>query len=99
MSFFSFLTGGSKTAEKVVDGVSSGIDAMFFTDEEKSRASQQILDWKLEYAKSTAGQSIARRVIAFAVTGMWCFVILLTVVVGLAFGKGSAGVDGDCRRG
>ena len=86
MSFWSFLTGGSRTAEKVVDGVTSGVDAMFFTEEEKSVANQKILDWKLEYAKATAGMSISRRVIAVSVTGMWMMLVVLMVIFGIAFG-------------
>lgn len=92
MGFFSFLTGGSKTAEKVIDGVSSGIDMAFFTDEEKSIASRAVLDWKLEYAKATAGQSISRRVIAFIVSGLWAFLIIISVVAGLINGKDSESV-------
>ncbi len=42
MGWLSFLTGESKTAEKVVDGAISGIDAMFFTAEEKAVANQKI---------------------------------------------------------
>ena len=47
MGWFSFLTGKSETAEKVVDGAISGIDAMFFTEEEKANANLKILEWKL----------------------------------------------------
>ena len=81
MGWFSWLTGNSNTAEKVVDGVSSGLDMMFFTDEEKSIASQKVLDFKIEYAKATQNQSIARRVIAFAITGVWVFLNLLAVTL------------------
>jgi len=93
MNFFSFLTGGSKTAEKVVDGVSSGLDAMFFTDEEKSVASQKILDWKLAYAKATAGMSISRRIIVCAVVTLWAFLVLLLIAIGLILGGKHANVE------
>lgn len=93
MGWFSFLTGESKTAEKMVDGVSNGLDAMFFTDEERSVANQKILDFKLEYAKATQGQSLARRMIAFAVTVMWLICVMLLVIMGLWLGKNSAQVD------
>lgn len=86
MSFFSFLTGGSKTAETVVEGVSSGIDAMFFTKEEKSVANQKILDWKLAYAKATAGMSISRRVIVCAVTAIWVILVLMLMALGVLLG-------------
>ena len=46
MGLLSFLTGKSETAEKVVDGAISGIDAAFYTKEEKAQAHQKVLDWK-----------------------------------------------------
>ena len=93
MGLFSFLTGKSETAEKVVDGAISGVDAMFYTDEEKAQANQKILDWKLAYATATQGQSLSRRMIAFAVTAAWLFIVMLLVVSGLLNGKDSAAVE------
>lgn len=85
MGIFSTLFSSSATTEKIVDGVVAGVDSMFYTDEEKSVANQKILDFKLEYAKTTQGQNIARRVIAFAVT--FLFVLLcLTIVTAKGFG-------------
>ena len=78
---FGWLFGNSDSANKVVDGVVSGIDSMFFTDQEKSIASQKVLDFKIEYAKHTQNQSIARRVIAFAITGLWAILNLLAVAL------------------
>ena len=92
MSIFSFLTGSSATAEKVVDGALSGLDAVFYTDEEKAVASQKILDWKLQYATATQGMSISRRVIAFTLCAAWLLLVLITVVIGLFFGGDSAEV-------
>ena len=92
MGWFSFLTGQSSTAEKVVDGAISGIDAMFFTQEEKSVANQKILDWKLKYASASQGMSISRRVITFTIAGAWLALVLLTVVVGLLLGGDHAKV-------
>jgi len=74
-----WLLGNSKMVEKVSDAVISTGDALFFTDEEKSIASQKILDWKIAYAKATQGQSIARRIIAIGVTFMWVLVGLLAL--------------------
>jgi hypothetical protein len=92
MGFLSFLTGQSSTAEKVVSGAISGIDAMFYTDEEKSVANQKILDWKLSYASATQGMSISRRVITFTISAAWLLLVLLTVAVGLLLGGDSAQV-------
>lgn len=79
---FQWLLGNSKAADTVVSGVSDGLDAMFFTDEEKSRANQKVLDFKIEYAKHTQNQSIARRVIAFIIAGIWGTLSLVVVVAG-----------------
>jgi hypothetical protein len=86
MSIFSFLTGTSATAEKAVDGIVSGLDAMVFTDEEKSQASMKVLDFKLKYAEATQGMSISRRVIAFTISAAWLLLVVLTVAVGLIAG-------------
>lgn len=80
MGWFGWITGGTETANKVVDGVVDGVDAMFFTNEEKSVANQKILDWKLKYAQASSGQNIARRVIAIGVFGLWALLIAIAVV-------------------
>ena len=92
MSIFSFLTGSSKTAETIVQGAVSGLDAAFFTDEEKSVASQKILDWKLQYASATQGMSISRRVITFSLSFAWLLLVFVLIAVGLLFGKDAAQV-------
>lgn len=79
MSFLSFLTGGSKAVDKGLDMVSKGLDMAVFTGEEKSIASQKILDWKLQWIKATGPQSVSRRVIAFMVVGLWVYLVLLGV--------------------
>lgn len=63
--------------DKVVDGAIKGLDATFYTPEEKAVAGQKILDWKLQYAKVTTGQDMARRVIAFGIVGLWIALVLL----------------------
>jgi hypothetical protein len=80
MAWYSWITGGSETAGKVVDGVISGVDAMFYTDEEKSIANQKILDWKLKYAQASSGQNIARRLIAVMVSSLWAIMLIVEVV-------------------
>jgi len=80
MGFIANLFGGGSTTNKIVDGVMSGADALFYTDEEKAVANQKILDFKLEWMKATQGQNIARRLIAIGVTLAWLLagVVVLT---------------------
>ncbi|MEE8423854.1 MAG: hypothetical protein V3S49_04880 [Thermodesulfobacteriota bacterium] len=86
MGFLSFIT-GSKSIDKIVDGAMRAGDALFFTDEEKSIASQKKLDWTLEYMKATAPQNVSRRVIAFVIVILWALLVLVAVVAG-GFARG-----------
>lgn len=92
MSLFSWLTGNSKAAETAVDGVVNGIDAMIFTDEERSQANMKALELKIEFARATAGMSISRRIIVVVVAGAWLFLVLLLAALGLWLGKEAEGV-------
>ncbi len=83
MSLFGWLTGGGDTANKVIETASSGLDMLFFTDEEKSIAGQKVLDFKLEWLKATSGQNLARRFIAFGVVGLWCLGVLAACIAKL----------------
>ena len=78
VSAFGWLTGNSKSA----DNAMKAVDALVYTDEEKAVANQKILDFKIEYAKHTQNQSIARRVIAFIVSGLWGALIMIAVIAG-----------------
>jgi hypothetical protein len=75
-NFFASLFTPS-TVEKVADGVYNGLDKAFFTDEEKSDASQKVLDWKLKWMEATAPQNVARRFIAIVVTLLWALNVLI----------------------
>jgi hypothetical protein len=87
MSLFGWITGNSKSAEKAVNGVVDGIDAMFFTEEEKSQANMKALELKIEFARATAGMSISRRIIVIVVSAMWVLACVLLMALGLWMGK------------
>lgn len=86
----SWLFGNSKAADAAVNG----IDALVFTDQEKATmdaaAMDKILDFKIEYAKHTQNQSIARRIIAIIVSGLWALLILIAAIAGY-FDAGGTG--------
>lgn len=63
--------------EKIIDGAVKGLDAMFFTDEEKSRANAKLGEWYLKYLAATEGQNLARRLIAIIVVYLWAGFALL----------------------
>ena len=76
MGFWSFL----KTSEKALDAAAdlveagaNGIDALFFTDEEKSQASMDTIKLWIEIHKTLANEStaksITRRILAVMIMG------------------------------
>ena len=83
-AFFGRLFGTDKALGAIVDGVSNGLDALVYTDEEKatdaakdrSEARQMVVAWMA----STQGQNLARRLIALSITGVWLGMYLVSVL-------------------
>ena len=75
MSFWGKLMGTDEAISKTIDVVSSGLDKLVFTSEEKadyaakerSEARAMLVEWM----KATQGQNLARRLISLAITGVW----------------------------
>jgi len=83
---FSWLFGGSKSATKVVDTgadllttAASGVDMLFFTDEERSQASQKAFNSWVEaqaaFRDESSIRSLTRRILAV----MFCVFYLLLI--------------------
>ena len=90
MNFFKWLTGtpkavetGLNIAEKATTGVINGIDAAWFTDEEKSQANQKtqetILEFWKTFATENSEQSKARRDIANLLVKLYVAVVLIGI--------------------
>ena len=85
MSFWGKLFGSDKAIEGVVDGVSSGLDKLWYTDEEKNddkkasltEARTMIIQW----LKNTQGQNLSRRLIALSIMFTWLFMHLVSVTL------------------
>ena len=75
MSFWGRLFGSDKATEKVIDTVSSGLDKLWYTDEEKAedkaRGVSEARQFLLTWLTNTQGQNLARRFIAIACTVVW----------------------------
>lgn len=87
-NFVGKLFGSEKVIEKGIDTVASGLDKLFYTDEEKaddgrkerSEARAMIIDWM----KTTSGQNLARRLLALVITAVWLFMYLLSSALDLS---------------
>ncbi len=79
---FSWLTGNSKSADRAMDAV----DAMVYTEQEKTedydKRLNTVLDFKIRYAEATQKQSIARRMIAFGFTAVFLLLVIVVVISG-----------------
>lgn len=84
MSFLGRLFGTEKAVNSVVESVRQGIDAVFYTDQEKAEDAAKILEAKIEarkqasemiveWVKNTQGQNLSRRIIALLITSTWLF--------------------------
>lgn len=87
-SFFGKLFGSDKATSQLIDNVSSGIDKIWYTEEEKAedkqnarREGQALL---MTWLSNTQGQNLSRRLIALSVTFSWIFMKLAGVGVSIA---------------
>jgi len=85
MSFVSWFTGGGKQVDKVTDAVINGIDAVFYTDEEKAAdtAKRSALWFKfMELSREESSiKSVTRRIIAILVMVHWLLFLDVAAVL------------------
>ena len=69
------MFGTDKAVSALISNVSSGVDKLIYTDEEKaediSAARSEGRQMVIEWMRTTSGQNLARRAIALIVTGVW----------------------------
>lgn len=86
MSFLSFLTGNSKSVDKVIDAGINGMDKLVFTDEEKADYNRALQKLSLKFVELTANestaQSISRRMICLPVVYSWLACIFMNIAAG-----------------
>ena len=74
-SFLGKLFGSTTALDEVVSGVSRGIDALVYTDEERSvdaaKSRSEARSMLIEWMATTTGQNLARRLLAVMITGVW----------------------------
>ena len=76
MDIFSMFKTGNKLADTVVDfapTAAKGIDALFFTSEEKSQASMKVVDLQHKMIENSVNEnstkSVTRRILAWGIIG------------------------------
>ena len=84
-AFLGKLFGSASAGEKIIDGVSSGIDKMWYTSEEKADDANQSrregMAAYMEGIKSTSGSRLARRFIALIITFPWALANFTSMVM------------------
>lgn len=81
------LFGTDKAAAALVNNVSSGLDKLIYTDEEKANdknasiteARKMIIEW----LKTTSGQHLARRMLAIMITSVWLVQYIFMMVMSI----------------
>jgi len=81
------MFGTKEAGAAVLNSVTNGVDKLWHTDQEKAeeaaKARTEGFAVYMEWLKSTSGSRIARRFIAFIVTGIWAIEHLTSVLFGL----------------
>lgn len=85
MGLLSRIFGTEKALDATIKGVTRGLDALVYTDEEKAQAAaeerqaarQMVVGWM----ERTQGQNLARRFIAMTVTLIWAVQYVAAMVI------------------
>lgn len=86
---FEFLTGnkGAEMVGKAVDGIRDGLDALVFTDEEKTRATKTTFDQIIEFNRIMVDQgsvqAVTRRLLAVSIVAYYILLTTLAVILHL----------------
>ena len=87
MSFWGRLFGSSHAVNAMVDGVTNGLDALVYTDEEKSldaaKERSEARGMLVSWMAATQGQNLARRFIALVIAGIWVFQYLTVTLLSI----------------
>lgn len=80
ITFLKNLFSSPKTANDAVKAGMRGIDALVFTNEEKSIVNEKFREWMLKYYEATQPQNIARRIIAFMIVALWSLTVIAAMI-------------------
>lgn len=87
MSFLGKLFGSSDAVNTMVTGVRDGLDALVYTDEEKSNDARaersEARAMLIEWMRATSGQNLARRFLAVVITFTWLIQYLSVIVLNI----------------
>ena len=85
LGFLGKMFGSSEAGEKIIDGVTAGIDKLWYTDEEKAGDAQQAkregMAVYMKWLESTSGSRIARRLLAVGAFTIWAFEHVTAVIM------------------
>ena len=80
MGLFSKIL-GTDSIDKIIDKGSDFIDDVIYTKDEKAENKNKLMDFYLEYQRTTSGQNIARRVLAIMMVSAYLTFALMGIVV------------------
>lgn len=84
MSFWGKMFGTDAAISGTIDAVKNGLDALVYTDEEKandaSKERSEARGMLVQWMDATQGQNLARRLISLAITGVWLFQYIVSVL-------------------
>jgi len=83
------IFGTSDVTSKAIDSISDGVDAMFYTDEEKAENYKKLIELKskvrIDELKAYHPYKLAQRVLAFSFVGVYLFV-MMNGIIGSLYG-------------
>lgn len=77
MNIFKRIFSGPDAVAESIKTVKAGVDALYFSQEEKAAMHQKLVALFVEFQRATSGQNLARRLIALQFTTVWTLLALV----------------------
>lgn len=88
MGIIGRLFGTDEAIKSGIDAISSGLDSLVYTDQEKSqdhaRAVTEARTMLVNWMEASQGQKLSRRIIALSITAVFLFEHLMSMAFGIA---------------
>ena len=85
LGFIGKMFGSEKAGEKIIEGVSNGIDKLWYTKEEQAedaaQAKREGMAVYMKWLESTSGSRIARRLLAVGAFSIWAVEHITAVIM------------------
>lgn len=84
MGWWNKIFPSTRSAEKLIDAATRGVDAVWYTEEERAQTRAELRDWYIKLLDSMQAYNVAMRALAFIVGAVWASHLIVATLLYIA---------------